>query len=501
MTMFDGSVKLKQLIYVRKVRCRNRMRMATEFPPASRLGHGFARVRLVRVLLVTWLGYCGYTLARRPFSVARSEIQQDTGLSKMASGNVDTAFLIAYTIGQLLYGSHIKGQASSRNILIAGLLGSAACCLLVSMSSSAIAFTLLWGANGAFQAAGWAACMSLLTPWLDSSERGSIMGIWGTNMAAGGIVGNVLTSFLMGHGFSWRLAVEVDALVLAVICGIMWLLLVAHPNSVGLITPQQATCGITISDLRGAPLNIEGEAVLAGDHSEDGKLQTAAATTTGTSSPPAAAEPRSLWATLSIPGIRDIGASYFFHKLVRYCLMFWLPYYLNTKLRYSTAQAGYVSSVLDVGGVLGSVLSGIASDWYGGGRKRAQTLFWCVVGMFLSILSFVLFESVLERSVTAVCVVVFFVGAFSFAIDALLTTSYLQDYCERINVLPQMGAIAGLIGGLGSAGSIAQAGLTVALTNESWTVLYAALAGMTALAGALMWRPIKIEITQNAARR
>jgi hypothetical protein len=64
-----------------------------------------------------------------------------------------------------------------------------------------------------------------------------------------------------------------------------------------------------------------------------------------------------------------------------------------------------------------------------------------------------------------------------------------------------MGPISGLIGGLGSAGSIAQGALTVALTSESWTVLFAALAGLTAVAGGLMWRPIRIEIMQNRSSK
>jgi sugar phosphate permease len=447
----------------------------------------FSKVRLLRVLLVTWLGYCGYTMARRPFTVARSEIQQETGLTKMQSGNVDTAFLIAYTVGQLMYGSYVKGRTSSRNILIIGLVGSALCCLLVSSVSSPLLFMLFWGANGAFQAAGWAACMSLLTPWLGPSERGSVMGIWGTNMAAGGILGNVVTSYLIGAGLSWRVAVEVDVCILIAISVVMWLLLVPHPNAVGLLSPQQAAEGMPVGDLRGATFDVEGQ-VVANKLSAESTPK------------PAAAAGMSMLQTLSIPGIRDIGASYFCHKLVRYCLMFWLPYYLNTKLKYNTSTAGYVSSVLDVGGVLGSVVAGLASDWYGNGRKRAQSLFWCVAGMFVSIWAFVALEDSLEESVTVTCFVVFCVGLFSFAIDSLLTTSYLQDYCDRIGVLEHMGPISGLIGGLGSAGSIAQGGLTVALSNESWTVLYTALAALTALAGALMWRPIKIELSQNAQR-
>ena len=56
------------------------------------------------------------------------------------------------------------------------------------------------------------------------------------------------------------------------------------------------------------------------------------------------------------------GASYFFIKLIRYSLLFWLPFYLETVLQYGSAQAGYFSTSFEIGGVVGTIALGALSD-------------------------------------------------------------------------------------------------------------------------------------------
>eukprot|EP00662_Eupelagonemidae_sp_cell21_P014022 gene14022-43724_t len=55
----------------------------------------------------------------------------------------------------------------------------------------------------------------------------------------------------------------------------------------------------------------------------------------------------------ALPGVLGMSASYFCQKLVRYSLLFWLPYYLSKQLGYSAVLAGYVSSAFDFGGIMG----------------------------------------------------------------------------------------------------------------------------------------------------
>ncbi|CUG08162.1 MFS transporter-like protein, putative [Bodo saltans] len=476
---------------------------ASHPPPAS--AKSLESVRLTRVLLSLWAGYAGYTMARRPFSVARSEIEEETGISKFASSSVDTAFLLCYTVAQLMYGSYIKGRYSPRSILLAGLVGSALCCLIVALSSSGLMFTLAWGLNGCFQAAGWASCVTILTPWLASSERGRIMGIWGTNMAVGGILGNVITSYLMGRGFSWRWAVAADVVILIAVAVYMGSTLIHHPNLAGFLSSQQSADGLTWHDLTSddGHFTVDGEFVprVSGELGNS-KAANGNATAAGPSSVGSGSEGRlSFGETLRVPGIAAISASYFFHKLVRYALMFWLPYYFNKELGYSIVAAGYMSASVDVGGVLGSVSAGFFSDWYAGGTRRAQATLFFVIGMAISTALFVVMRGALVGSVAACCFVSGLTGFFAFAIDSLMSGSYLQDYCERVNVIPYLGAISGVVGGIGAAGSIASGYLTVALSGASWNVLFSVLAAMTVFAGGLMWTPIRAEMMTPPSRK
>ena len=67
-------------------------------------------------------------------------------------------------------------------------------------------------------------------------------------------------------------------------------------------------------------------------------------------------------AVLRNPVLWCYGASYCTIKFIRYALLFWLPYFLAKKRGYGEEQAGYVSTAFEVGGVVGVITLGIASD-------------------------------------------------------------------------------------------------------------------------------------------
>lgn len=452
----------------------------------------YFRVRFWRVLAVTWLAYVGYVTGRRPFSVCRSEIERETGISRYTSGMVDTAFLIAYTVGQLMFGSYIKGRWSTRKILAGGVLLSGVSCALLSFVSAGELFVVIWFLSGLVQAVGWATCITIVSPWLMSHERGMVMGLWGTNQAVGGVVGNALTSFVLGYTSSWRVASMVDAVLLFVVGSLILLLGGDHPNKHSFLAPGQESPDLpnyeALLKLKGTTQSVDGEILAPQD-----TAQRAGAAPAGSS--------LSLMSTLAIPGVCGIAFSYFFHKLVRYSLIFWLPYYYTKELQYTPATAGYVSSVLDVGGVLGSVASGVFSDYYGSGKKRALSSVLLVAPLILSLLGFVFTKALLAQSVLYCGLVAFSCGFFAFAVDSLMTGAMLQDFAERQGVAAHVGAISGVIGGVGTAGSVLQGYVTVALSDQSWATLFASLSMLSVVASALMWYPVKLERHQNAVAK
>jgi sugar phosphate permease len=121
--------------------------------------------------------------------------------------------------------------------------------------------------------------------------------------------------------------------------------------------------------------------------------------------------------------------------------------------------------------------------------------------MALSTYLLVLLKTAMEASTLVTCSIVFLIGFFSFAVDSLISGSFLQDFCEKSRVLHLMGAISGVVGGVGAAGSIAQGYLTVALSEASWDHLFSLLAALTALAGVLMWQPLVAEIRADRSHK
>ncbi|ESS71142.1 hypothetical protein TCDM_00184 [Trypanosoma cruzi Dm28c] len=160
-------------------------------------------IRFFRVFLTLWITYAAYTMVRRPLTVARADIQRETGFTSAETSLVDTMFVFSYALGQFFYG-RLKGRCGNKEMLLRGILLSSAALAILGISSRLPAFCVAWAINGIAQAAGWATCISIINVWVFPKERGRVMGWWSTNMAAGGVIGNAFAAFLIGRGLSWR---------------------------------------------------------------------------------------------------------------------------------------------------------------------------------------------------------------------------------------------------------------------------------------------------------
>ena len=55
-------------------------------------------------------------------------------------------------------------------------------------------------------------------------------------------------------------------------------------------------------------------------------------------------------------------------------LIMWLPYYMAAELAYAPGMAAYMSTLYDVGGMVGAVAGGFLSDRVMGGRRVSTSL-------------------------------------------------------------------------------------------------------------------------------
>lgn len=63
-----------------------------------------------------------------------------------------------------------------------------------------------------------------------------------------------------------------------------------------------------------------------------------------------------------IPAVPEVSMTVLCLKVIRYCMLLWLPIFLVHYLQYSVAEAGMFSTIFDVGGSLGSPLLGYILD-------------------------------------------------------------------------------------------------------------------------------------------
>jgi OPA family sugar phosphate sensor protein UhpC-like MFS transporter len=264
--------------------------------------------------------------------------------------------------------------------------------------------------------------------WTTAETRGRIMGFWATCYQVGGIAGTALAAWLLVR-YGWRAAYVGPALCIAV-TGVSVLALL-RPGPV-VVAPA-------------AEARIERRAV---------------------------ARSRALWC---------YGASYFFIKLIRYSLLFWLPYYLHVVLLYSQGQAGYFSTSFEVGGIAGTVGLGWLSDRL----PRVSRSFFSacsLVGLAAALLAYTRVGGV---SHTLNFAVMACVGALLYGPDSLLSGAAAQDLGGR-----SAAALAiGMINGCGSLGAVLQE-LTARTVSHVWgwdAVFYVLVA--SAMAAALVLAP------------
>ncbi|HVE81489.1 MAG TPA: MFS transporter [Myxococcales bacterium] len=395
-----------------------------------------ARRTRARVFALTWLSYASYYLARKNFSVAKKTIELELGIGRQALGWIDTGFLAAYAVGQFVFG-RVTDRAGAKRVLVAGMLATAACTWWFGLSSSAAMMALAFGLNGLAQSTGWSANVKTMAHWVGPQRRGLVMGVWSTCYQVGSLVANpVCTAFLVALG--WRAAFFYPPLEVVAVA-----LLLA-----GLLPP---------------PPGADPPAPAAAAAAE----------------PEPAPAPAPARSVLRNPLLWALGTSYFFMKLIRYVLLFWLPYFMQDSLGYSKALAGNVPLAFEAGGAVGSLLVGWLSDRAFRGQ-RVKVGVGALVGLAAALAAY----SVLAgRGVVANALALAAVGFFLFGPDSLLSGAAAQD----LGGPREAGTAAGVINGIGSVGSVFS-GLLAAWCSArfGWGTLYLLLGGGALVAAAIL---------------
>ncbi|MBI2897381.1 MAG: MFS transporter [Deltaproteobacteria bacterium] len=390
------------------------------------------------VFALTWVSYASYYLCRKGFGVTKARIEHTLGISSGWLAAIDTVYLITYAAGQ--FGSGILGdRIGARRLLAIGMIGSALACLAFGSAQGAIVLMVAFAVNGLLQSTGWPGNTKVMADWYPPQERGTAMGVWSTCYQAGGLAATAVATALLG-AFGWRWAFRGPAIWVALVGVVLWLFLRDRP-----------------------PISATGRG--AEDRGEDVDEERREA----------------FYRVILSPTVWSFGAAYFCLKIIRYSLLFWLPYYLHTALGYSESHAGYLSVSFEVGGIAGTLLAGYLSDRIPGRRRSLVA-----TGMMLALAAALLLYSVLASwGGVANFAGMALVGLLLFGPDSILAGAAAQDLGGK----HAAGTATGFVNGMGSVGAILQGAFTVSVREAfGWTAVFYAFLGLSVL-GAVALAP------------
>jgi len=262
--------------------------------------------------------------------------------AKTYLGLLDTAYLFSYAAAMFISGI-VAERVDLRYFLSLGMIFSGVFTALFGFAHD-FGIHSLWYLLaiqiilGIFQATGWPGVVSVMANWFGKGRRGLIMGLWNSHTSLGNILGSLVAGAFVNY--NWGLSFTVPGLIIAGVGFTIFLCLVPRPQEAGLAS--QAGEQASQQEEESEPL-LEPH---LGDKEEAGETESAI----------------SFLSALRIPGVMEFSLCLFFSKLVSYTFLYWLPNYIHSTSGVNAGQSAVLSTVFDLGGILGGSLAGLASD-------------------------------------------------------------------------------------------------------------------------------------------
>ena len=386
-----------------------------------------ARMRRLQsaAFALTWMAYASFYLTRKNFAVVKGRLEGDLGFDIEHLGLIETLFLALYASGQFANGA-LGDKLGPRRVMGFGMIASAVTAWVCGLSGAVVVMGLAFGVNGYLQSTGWPNGVKTMGAWFGARSRGRVMGLWCTNYQVGGLVATALATFLLVE-MGWRWAFHIPGLWLAAAGAVILVFLVERPQDAGLPPVEED--------------ETEEEAV-ANDPGRAGILQ-----------------------MLRVPAVWALGTSYLGLKLIRYSLMFWLPYYLAKVLHYPEGEAGYLSTAFEAGGIAGAIGTGWLSDRFFP-KNRARLLVPMLVVLAGALL---LYREVSALGALPNGLAMALVGFLLFGPDTLISGAAAQDVGKGAST----GSAAGIVNGMGSCGAAMQGVVTAYVSvHLGWEALF-----------------------------
>jgi ACS family hexuronate transporter-like MFS transporter len=261
------------------------------------------------LFLATMLNY----LDRQVLSLVSPVLRKELALTAIGYSHVLTAFLVGYTLGQLVVGRVIDRLGARLSLLLAMIWWSAAG-VIASTSHSSVQLGCFLFLMGLGEAGGWPSSVKAIQQWFPAAERAVAVGFFNSGSSVGAILAPLVISTLTLR-YSWRAAF--------IVCGVLGFLW---------ITPWLLTY----------PKRITTQAVVSDLAEEDRP---------------------SLTSLLRSRKTYGVVLGRFFCDSIWYFYIFWLPDFLSRVRHFSLHKIGMIAWIPFVAAALGNLVGGALSGY------------------------------------------------------------------------------------------------------------------------------------------
>ncbi len=302
----------------------------------------YNKLRL-QVFLGIFIGYAGYYLVRKNFSLAIPSLVEE-GFSRTELGFALSGVAIAYGLSKFIMGS-VSDRSNARVFMSFGLMASALC--MIFMGTSAIALSSVWImffillVNGWFQGMGWPPSGRIMVHWFSQRERGRAVSFWNVaHNIGGGMVGILAVWGMMLFNNDYKSVFYFHGLIAIAIAIFIWFTVRDTPQSQGLpsIEKYHDNYPTAFKYKESHEKEFSAKQIFM-EYVLNNKL---------------------LWA---------IAVANAFVYLVRYGVLDWAPLYLKEAKGFTFDESSYAYAFYEFAGIPGTIICGYISDKYFKARR------------------------------------------------------------------------------------------------------------------------------------
>ena len=324
--------------------------------PAEKIDSAYKSYRW-QVFLGIFIGYAGFYIVRKNFSMAIPELAQ-FGFEKGELSIVLSMNAVAYALSKFLMGS-VSDRSNARVFLPLGLVLAAVSMMFMIVpvqffgpeqkSLAIIVMAVLNFLVGWCNGMGWPPCGRVMTHWFSVTERGTMMSIWNCAHNVGGaLVGPMAAYGLIWFG-GWQEGTFWFPGIVAIIIALIAYALIRD-------TPQ--SCGLpSIEKYRN-------------DYPKNYSAKSEEVLTTKEIFFKYVLNNKTLW---------FIAFANAFIYMVRYGCLDWAPTYLQNVKGYNLKDIGWAYFAYEFAAIPGTILCGWLSDKVFKGRRAITTMIYMVL--------------------------------------------------------------------------------------------------------------------------